>query len=171
MHISISPFMYRKKFCMRVSPSGVFHSRVEEGATCWCQRVDLCLFFVFQYVHRNAFTEIDVNGTRPRYTAFDKSIIVTKLVALCWSLLQTTKGDPLDKAFIALGLVLGTTPSDIMPFPPKPYGFRYLPAAPPVAGFERALGASFAEALPKPAAQQKPLQQMSTAVFLKKKDN
>ena len=167
----LTPGTCKKWFRTRESSKGDFHSRVEEGATCWCQRVDLCLFFVFRYVHRNAFTEIDVNGTRPRYTAFDKSIIVTKLVALCWSLLQTTKGDPLDKAFIALGLVLGTTPCDIMPFPLKPYGFRYLPAAPPVAEFERALGASFVEALPKPAAQEKPLQQMSTAVFLKKKDN
>ena len=60
-------------------------------------------------------------------------------------------GDPLDKAFIALALVSGAAPSDIRCFPLKPHGFKYLPLAPQVALFERALGTSFAEALPKPA--------------------
>ena len=129
------------------------------------------LFFVFRFIYGNAFTEIDVNRTRPRCTAFEKRIIVTKLVALCWSQLQTTMGDWWDKAFNALGLVPGPAPSAIMPFPLKPHGFKYLPLATQAAEFERALGASFAEGLPKLAAQQKPLQQMCIVVFLQKKDN
>ena len=155
----------------KMNSHGDFHNRVEEGTTCWCQMADLYLFFVFKHLYRNAFTEIDMNRKKPRHTASEKQIIVTKLVALCWSQLQTKMGDTLDKAFISLGLVPGTAPSDIIPFPLKPHGFEYLPAAPQVAEFERALAASLAEALPKPAAQQKPLQQMSMAVFLKKKDN
>ena len=79
-------------------------------------------------------------------------------------------GYKLDKAFISLGLVPGTAPSDIMAFPLKPHGFKYVREAPQVAEFERALAASFAAALPKPAAQQKPLQQ-TMAVLLKKKDH
>ena len=93
------------------------------------------------------------------------------MVAWCGCLLCTKTGDMLDKPFIPLGLVPGTTPCDIMPFPIKPHGFTYLPAAPQVAEFETALAAGFAEALPKLVAQQNPLQQMSMAVFFKKKDN
>ena len=73
----------RKWFCTKVSSNRDFHSRVEEGATCWRQMADLCFCFVFKFVYCNAFTEIDVNRTRPRYTALEKWMIVTNFVALC----------------------------------------------------------------------------------------
>ena len=98
---------------------------------------DLYLFFMFQHLYRNVFTDIDMNRSKPRYTASEKQITGTKWVALCWTQLQTKMEDKLDKAFISLGLVPGTAPSDIMPFPLRPHGFKYVAVAPQVAEFER----------------------------------
>ena len=100
----------RKWLCTKVSSNRDFQSGVEESATCWCQMADLCFCFVFKYVYCNAFTEIDVNRTRPRYIALEKWIMVPKFVALCWSQLQTTMGDWSDNAFIALAIGLKYSP-------------------------------------------------------------
>lgn len=116
-----------RKVLQDMNKNGDFHTRVEEGTTCWCQLADLYIFFLFKHYYKAEFAVVDGKRTSPRFSASEKRTAVTSMVATTWKNVEAKLNCKLAKAFEELGLIPGTTPSQVMPFPLRPYKFQYTP--------------------------------------------
>lgn len=110
-----------------LNKNGDFHTRVEEGTTCWCQLADLYIFYLLKHHYRNEFVKLDAQRQKPKFTASEKRIAVTEMVAKAWVECQKTLEGKMNAAFTELGLIPGTDPKDIIPFPLRPHGYKYCP--------------------------------------------
>ena len=56
-----------------------FHTRVEEGTTCWCRFADLYCFYLWEFLHE--FVTVDAQRTKLRFTAPERRVLGTQMVA------------------------------------------------------------------------------------------
>ena len=138
---------------------------VEEGTTCWCRFADLYCFYLWEFL--DEFVTVDAQRTKPRFTAPERRVLGTQMVARAWNSCKQKMEAYAARAFKELGLLPNAPPAEILPSPLRGKGFKYVPNPPQVAKFELAARAAAAEA-PAPAKPKpKQLTQLSMLAFLK----
>ena len=147
-----------------------FHTRVEEGTTCWCRFADLYCFYLWKFFYRDEFVTVDAQRTKPRFTVPERRVLSTQMVAKAWNSCKQKKMEPYAaRAFKEWGLLPNTPSAEILPFRLRGKGFKYVPNPPQVAKFELELAARAAAAEAPAPAKPKPKQlpKLSMSAFLK----
>ena len=62
-----------------------FHTSVEEGTTCCCQSADLYCFWLWKFFYRDELVTADAQCTEPRFTAPERRVLSTQIVAKAWN--------------------------------------------------------------------------------------